>query len=134
MKKQNNLKRNFNIVLLFVLLMSMSCGTDKESNQGLILSVELPSHLLDKDKNHLLSQIEFYRFQFKGSFPEKDPIYIERKKFKQYTFSNIPFDERLYVRVDAVSLNQQTTYCTGEATVSYHKSNHERIVIPLRCI
>lgn len=127
MKK--NLK--FLIVLLFWM---MACGGEEQKDGGVVLDVELPSHLTQVEKENMLKNIEFYRFQFSGNFSEMQPIYIERKKFKQYTFSNIPFDDRLHIRVDAVSLNQQVVYCTGDVTVQYYKGKKDRIVIPVRCV
>ena len=115
-----------------------ACGEREHASKvlprkGLTLDIVFPETLSQSAMEDLRQKIEIYRFYFSGSFPERPPVDIEPKKYAQYVFSDIPYDERLRIFIEVLSLNRHIVYCQGELTVNYHEGKEDRVLIPLRC-
>lgn len=127
-----------------VLLLCSACSDDESSPQssseileapyGLTLNIIFPETLRADETEALRRQIEFYRFYFSGNFGELDPIDVEWKRYDPFIFSDIPYDERLRIVVQALSLNRHIVLCEGEQTVNYYAEKRDEIIIVLRCL
>jgi len=127
------------ISLLCLLMFSLtSCGNGERmtptAEPKLMLDVSFPVNMTSSRMQKLKEDIEVYRFEFSGGFGSLPPVDIERKKYSQYAFSNVPFDSRLHIKLQALSLDKFRVYCTGEKTVNYNEDSNQTVLIEMRCV
>ncbi len=115
-----------------VFLSLASCGNKSDSEIGLTLDLIFPETISEIQKTDLLRKIEIYRFKFLGTFGEHPPVEVERKKYSQYVFWNIPYDERIEVLVDVLDMDRHPL-CHGKNVFSYLSGKKDRVFIVLNC-
>ena len=107
------MKWKTNMIVLF-LGISLACANAPQEEMaqqaGLKIHVEFSQQLSSEKVETLLQNIVFYRFHFSGSFGEKEEE-VDRTHYQEYVFSTIPYDSRLTIQVEALSLNKTIPYC-----------------------
>ena len=125
-------------VLLLISMMS-GCGKgDKEESisgtlAGLNIHIEFPKNIEISKLEQFKKEVELYRVTFSGENLQPKTYEVERKRFNQFTFSDVPFHPRLYIQIEALSLNRLVHYCSGEMIASYISNKKGEVIIPLRC-
>lgn len=126
--------------ILMLILLWMGCGdgkTEKQTETRVLLTVAFPEHLTEQQREGLKEKIAIYCFQYSGSFPERghqpERDDVDAKKFQQYAFLDLPFDEHLKITVSAFDATHQVRFCRGEAEISYFEGKQDRVQIRLDC-
>lgn len=126
--------------LVFLMgMVFMACGSEEKlETSGLHLVVELPQFLASEEKENLLKEIEFYRFQFSGQFP-KFTEDVPRREYSQYVFSDVPFDNELNIQITAMKtikvnekIVEEIAICEGKIITQYYEGKKDRVVISLQ--
>lgn len=126
--------------ILILMLFWMGCGegkTEKPMQTEVLLTLAFPEHLTESQKESLKEKIVIYCFQYYGSFPERghqpERDDVDAKRFQQYSFSDLPFDEHLKIVVNAFDTTHQIRFCRGETEISYFEGKQDRVQIRLDC-
>lgn len=141
-KRHCIVKMSDRIILFIILMMGISCGKEGDTPSKVVdalktelkIDIEFPNTISIGKLDDIRRNIEVYRLIFSGKSFQPKIYEIERKKISQFSFFDIPPDDRLSIVIEALGLNRKIKYCTGEMIIRYVPEKNDHLVLPMRCI
>ena len=115
---------------VFCLLILLGCGSSSQEASPSVTEMNLSFLETSQAKS---SEVVFYKFSFYAENFEYMTENISRKKYKKFSFPEIPYTDALKIIVYALNISGEVI-CSGDTVIDYYPARQTPIQIELRCV
>lgn len=115
------------LFLLFLSIFIHACGTNVETSQRLVVSLEMPLSTLSSETRRL-EEIEIYRFFFETENWKSGFRDVYRKSIEKAEFNDIPHSRNLIMKVQALD-KEENPILEGEQIFDFTSGKQGKIFL-----